>query len=321
MMQNEDTYEYQYFLKDHLGNTRITLSQNGTLLQEDAYYPFGMNIAGLSSANTSPENKYKYNSKELQDEFGVDWYDYGWRQYDPALGRFMTQDRFAEKYYDISQYQYAANNPILYIDVNGDSLMFFENGVYVTTLDDGKEEFTGFNQSIEEDEEGNKTYTGGSSFSFNDIDLDKKDLRSGDVELSFMSSGDVNEMVEESGAGDQNFLSAWAYAATESNAGNLDFYTKLSDNKFYIIDGIGYNTHDAGNYLWGNAMAKMGFGEIVSRSGAHLNAWWSGKESNGEAVTSLTHNALQRAFVNRTWSGDSKADQRAISAGHRGYFK
>ena len=55
MMQNEDTYEYQYFLKDHLGNTRITLSQNGTVLQEDTYYPFGMNIAGLSSANSSPE--------------------------------------------------------------------------------------------------------------------------------------------------------------------------------------------------------------------------------------------------------------------------
>ena len=42
--------------------------------------------------------------------------------FDPALGRFFTQDRFAEKYLDFSPYQYAANNPMLYIDVNGDSI-------------------------------------------------------------------------------------------------------------------------------------------------------------------------------------------------------
>lgn len=42
--------------------------------------------------------------------------------YDPALGRFHTQDRFASKYYDLSPYQYTANNPINFIDVNGDSI-------------------------------------------------------------------------------------------------------------------------------------------------------------------------------------------------------
>ena len=42
--------------------------------------------------------------------------------YDPVLGRFHTQDAFSEKYYSLSPYQYAANNPVLFIDVNGDSL-------------------------------------------------------------------------------------------------------------------------------------------------------------------------------------------------------
>ncbi len=119
MMQNEDTYEYQYFLKDHLGNTRITMNQNGTVLQEDAYYPFGMNIAGLSSANSSPENKYKYNGKELQDEFELDWYDYGARFYDAALGRWHSVDPKAEEYYSQSPYHFSGNNPIYYVDDNG----------------------------------------------------------------------------------------------------------------------------------------------------------------------------------------------------------
>jgi hypothetical protein len=38
------------------------------------------------------------------------------------IARFMTQDRFAEKYHSMSPYQYAANNPIRFIDVNGDSI-------------------------------------------------------------------------------------------------------------------------------------------------------------------------------------------------------
>lgn len=49
-------------------------------------------------------------------------YDYGARVYDPQIGRFTTQDAFAEKYASMTLYQYGANNPIVYIDVNGDSL-------------------------------------------------------------------------------------------------------------------------------------------------------------------------------------------------------
>ncbi len=119
MKKNEGTYEYQYFLKDHLGNTRITMNQNGTVLQEDAYYPFGMNIAGLSSVNSSPENKYKYNGKELEDEFGLEWYDYGARFYDVALGRWHVLDNSAETYFPISPFAYVGNNPLRRIDPNG----------------------------------------------------------------------------------------------------------------------------------------------------------------------------------------------------------
>jgi RHS repeat-associated protein len=82
-----------------------------------------MNITALSSsAPMSMPNRFKYNGKELNEEFDLNWYSYGAREYDPQLGRFFTQDRYAEKYYDMNPYQYAANDPIRNIDINGDSV-------------------------------------------------------------------------------------------------------------------------------------------------------------------------------------------------------
>lgn len=49
------------------------------------------------------------------------------RMYQPELGRFFTQDRFAEKYLDNTPYHYALNNPVLFIDVNGDSTIYYNN--------------------------------------------------------------------------------------------------------------------------------------------------------------------------------------------------
>ena len=64
--------------------------------------------------------KYKYNGKEWQDELGLNFYDYGARNYDPAVGRFFNMDRFSEAFYPLSNYQYTSNNPIFFTDINGD---------------------------------------------------------------------------------------------------------------------------------------------------------------------------------------------------------
>ena len=113
-------FRYEYQIRDHLGNTRALLNQDGTLRERTDYYPFGLEIARTGAA--SPPNGYKYNGKELQPELGLNQYDYGARFYDPVIGRFNVIDRFAEKYYGLTNYQYAANNPIKNIDLNGDSI-------------------------------------------------------------------------------------------------------------------------------------------------------------------------------------------------------
>jgi len=110
------TPTYYYYLKDHQGNNRVVINQAGTVEQVNHYYLFG----GLFGEGLQASNQpYRYNGKELDRELGLDMYDYGARHYDATLGRWLTVDPMAEKYYSISQYAYVANNPVRYIDPNG----------------------------------------------------------------------------------------------------------------------------------------------------------------------------------------------------------
>lgn len=114
-------YVYQY--KDHLGNVRLSYAKNPTtqvleIIEENNYYPFGLKHKAYNDYVAS-NNKYKYNGKELQDELGLGMYDYGWRNYDSALGRWVNIDNMAEKFISLSPYHYAGNNPVLYLDVDG----------------------------------------------------------------------------------------------------------------------------------------------------------------------------------------------------------
>jgi RHS repeat-associated protein len=112
--ENQYKFNYVYQYKDHLGNIRLSygydeVDEEIKVIEENHYYPFGLKhtkyntgsqkydpneenpeLMQLVPAEGTVMNKYKYNGKEWQDELALNWYDYGARNYDPAIGRWVS---------------------------------------------------------------------------------------------------------------------------------------------------------------------------------------------------------------------------------------
>ncbi len=136
-------WKYNYFLKDHLGNTRNLLSSyylnnTSTALPTSSspidYYPFGMEVTQVydpyseeysASYMAGAVTPYLYNGKEMDRMHGLNMLDYGarWREL-----CWMTVDPLCEKYYSVSPYVYCNNNPVNMIDPDGMEQRYtFEN--------------------------------------------------------------------------------------------------------------------------------------------------------------------------------------------------
>ena len=110
-----------YYLKDHLGNIRVTLDGNGNVVTTDDYYPFGLQMPGRSYNMALTGSIYKYAGKEFDEESGLNCYYFGARYFDTKIGRFLSVDPFADKYPTLSPYVYTGNNPVRFIDPTGEA--------------------------------------------------------------------------------------------------------------------------------------------------------------------------------------------------------
>ena len=116
--------EYCFLLTDHQGNTRVTAKADGTVLQTNHYYPYGLPFAEGIGDSDQP---YKYNGKEFDPTCGLNLYDYGARFMDPTLGgRFITPDPLTEKYGSLSPYAYCGGNPVNRIDPDGRTIQVYD---------------------------------------------------------------------------------------------------------------------------------------------------------------------------------------------------
>jgi len=148
VLHKEGKFFYVYHYTDHLGNIRLSYTyDNDTsmirIMEENHYYPFGLkhdsyNTQHLGYSTYTDEGEitnyvleevpkfvgdgsfaYKFGNKELQDELGLNMYDYGARNYDPALGRWMNIDPLSETSRRWTPYNYAYNNPMYFVDPDG----------------------------------------------------------------------------------------------------------------------------------------------------------------------------------------------------------
>ena len=171
-----DTYTYQYFLKDHLGNNRITVQEDGNgdaeIVQEDEYYPFGLTFNGYVNGT---ENMYKTTGKELQTEHNLNMFDFEARFLDPQLGRWHVVDPIADNYLSWSPYNYVYNNPVNFIDPTGlGATDWYENSDGAIVWDE--------NVKSQDDLEEGETYLGEEGYMVDDFGETQHLLNDGSME-------------------------------------------------------------------------------------------------------------------------------------------
>jgi RHS repeat-associated protein len=144
-----------------LGNIRVSYTLNPAdgqlkILEENHYYPFGLKHSNYNVDKADFEKdetgffailkpversefQYKYNGKEFQDELNLNWYDYQARNYDPALGRWLSIDPKAHLRSWMSPYNFVQNNPINRVDPDGalDAPIYDTEGEFLGTDDEG----------------------------------------------------------------------------------------------------------------------------------------------------------------------------------------
>ncbi|OJJ23398.1 hypothetical protein BKI52_03290 [marine bacterium AO1-C] len=174
------------------------------IVQENHYYPFGMNLAGIEKQGR-PNHKFQYNGKEFEEETG--YLDYHARRQDPQLGRFISIDPHAESYLSYSPFAYVGNNPVKITDPDGKDWFVDATGNVLwadtdadTYIDDHKNAYSNIGESMVVETNGVYYLFGNSTkvvaiFDSNDesvVTIEGEDMTDADFGFQFNGSGTDN---------------------------------------------------------------------------------------------------------------------------------
>ena len=220
-VNNSGGMQPYYHIIDHLGSIRVITDRNGTIQEQNDYYPYGGRHTSGNTYAALPGNNFKFNGKEEQTTGNLGYLDYGARMYDNVTGRWGTPDPLAEKYKSLSPYNYCLNNPVKFVDPDGRKPRIYieTQGVGHVFVTIGKGENT-------------IVYTYGR---YGELGKDKSFLRSttptGDGILLKLMGEDAKEFIQEQMLGKKA-------VAFEFQNGSDDDIAKYFDAKFNNSDEI-----------------------------------------------------------------------------------
>ena len=297
--QSGSNWVYDYFLKDHLGNVRVVLQSNGTVLEVNAYYPYGKIIPGLSKTNITAPNNYKYNGKELQTELGLDWLNYGARMLsNRELPVWLTIDPLAELRPHESPYSAFGNNPIRNVDPDGRYWVNSSDSVYAGQLQQEmgnkakseQKSLDRLNSKIAKNQEKGK-----------DVSKDQAKAAGMQANIDNLNAG-ISELTAMGATTEQGFT----YKMTDNDVGyaymeNGVIVMEIANNGS-VSNGLhesshGYDIWQNGAYTKGNVLAgeSKAYGREFSFGTAIPSSDWykpikSLSDINGSYVLGIRHN-------------------------------
>jgi len=271
------------------------------------YDPFGMMMVGRSWSVGS-EYRYGFNGQEKVDEISgsgnhntaLFW------EYDTRLGRRWNLDPKPEM--AISMYACFKNSPIYSFDLKGDTTFRFNlKGEYMGVDGQNDTGLWGIIGEYKTIDKNLQIWNGDRYFQFNDPKIGVYKLESlkvGTEVITLVSDEEINNIMSQTDIHWRWLGSRLNFAATESGrdgrgSGKMDYGLKLGGSlgggknegigNFFLYESsnTAYNAMDAGQFLWGQAMNRLGFEYHSAQAGSQIN----------EKLT------------------DSPADQRAIKSG------
>lgn len=283
--QQGDSYEqYQYFYHpDHLGSSSFITNTEGEVVQHIEYVPYGEVF--IEERNNVWNTPYLFNAKEFDEETGL--YYYGARYYDSRLSMWYGVDALAEKYPNISPYNYCVGNPVMYVDPDGNSTHTTEDGTVVAIYADDDygiyahplSDFDGFDYETKLTNgnrlSNNSEYKRGETwtlYGFADFDAFEANPNYDNIPIAVGAKIDwdsdwadtkINEFINES-------PSTINYMRNAGNGQKYDFKTQApTGNRYYGSKMLGKyaSARDLGNFAAGIIKASSVLGENIVQWG------------------------------------------------------